>query len=242
MSAAGWAGRASLGRPSLLKYIAVPAVVGLVATWAVYAAVSRPATKAPPTAAALVAAREIPAKTILSAGDLRVAEVPVTVAAGAATDAAAAVGRITVAPLGAGQIVYPDDLAQPGNSAALSYHIPAGMRAESVRVNDVTGITGMVQPGDHVDIIAMLSKDVAGTDQARLLLQNVLILAAGSSQQATGQATSAAYSDVTVALYPADAVLLAYAASRGSLQLLLDPAVPGGGVPAIIVGDQAFGH
>jgi pilus assembly protein CpaB len=235
-------GRIAAGRPPLLKYIALPALVGLVATWAVYAAVSRPAPKVQPTAMAVVAARGVPAKTVLVAADLKLAPVPVSVAQGGLTAVAPALGHITVAPLAAGQIVYPDDLAQPGNSAALSYHVPTGMRAESVRVNDVTGVSGMIQPGDRVDVVAVLPKAVAGSDQARLLLQDALVLAVGSNQEATGGKAAATYSDVTLALYPGDAVLLAYAGTRGSLQLLLDPASQTQPVAPIVVSDQAFGH
>jgi pilus assembly protein CpaB len=233
-----------IARPSILKYIAIPALVGLVATWAVYGALSRPAPKAPPTAMAVVAAQGVPAKMSLTAGDLRLAPVPLSVAAGALTATSAAAGHITLVPLAPGQIVYPDDLAQPGNSAALSYHVPAGMRAESVRVNDVTGVSGMIQPGDHVDVVAVLPKTVAGTSQARLLLQHVLVLAIGSSQQAAptrGTASVQSYTDVTLALYPGDAVLLIYAGSQGTLQLLLDPATPGQPAPPIVVSNSAFG-
>jgi pilus assembly protein CpaB len=245
MAVTGWAARAAGGRPPIFKYLAVPALVGLVATWAVYSVVTRPAAKAQPTVMAVVAAKSVPAKAVLGAADLKLAPVPDTVAQGAVQSVAAAVGHITVAPLAPGQIVYPGDLAQPGNSAALSYHVPAGMRAESVKVNDVTGISGMIQPGDRVDVVAMLPKEVAGTDQARLLLQGVLVLAVGGNQQAlpaAGAKGAVPYADVTLALYPADAVLLAYAGAHGSLQLLLDPATPGQPVAPIIVGDQAFGH
>jgi pilus assembly protein CpaB len=232
-----------IARPSVLKYIAIPALVGLVATWAVYAAVSRPAPKAPPTTMAVVAARGVPAKTVLDAAELKLAPVPVAVAAGSLTAPADAAGHITIVPLAPGQILYPEDLAQPGDSAALSYHVPAGMRAESLRVNDVSGVSGMIQPGDRVDVVAVLPKAVAGSDQARLLLQGVLVLATGASQQAAPSDARGAqpYTDVTLALYPGDAVLLVYAASQGTLQLLLDPATPGSPAPPIVVTSQAFG-
>ena len=232
-----------IARPSILKYIAIPALVGLVATWAVYAAVSRPAAKAPPTAMALVAAQGVPANSALSAGELKLAPVPLSVAAGALTAVAAAAGRITMVPLAPGQIVYPDDLAQPGNSAALSYHVPSGMRAESLQVSAVSGVSGMIQPGDHVDVVAVLPKTVAGSSQARLLLQHALVLAVGSTQQASPTSGTAvqSYTDVTLALYPGDAVLLIYAASRGTVQLLLDPATPGQLSPPIVVSKSAFG-
>ncbi len=230
-------------RPSILKYIAIPALVGLVATWAVYAAMAHPAPKAAPTAMAVVAATGVPAKTQLAAGELKLAAVPLSLAVGALTEIPAATGRITMVPLSPGQLVYPDDLAQPGNGAALSYHVPPGMRAESVRVNDVTGVSGMIQPGDHVDVVAVLPKTVAGSSQARLLLQDVLVLAVGNSQQAAPTRGTAApsYTDVTLALYPGDAVLLVYAGSRGTLQLLLDPASLGQQAPSIVVSKSAFG-
>src|SRR5213080_802481 len=58
---------------------------------------------------------------------------------------ASAVGRGTVLPIGKGEFVVPDKLENAG--AGLSTLIAVGMRAEAVRVNDVTAVAGFVVPG-----------------------------------------------------------------------------------------------
>lgn len=232
-------------RKSFLRYLFIPALVGLVATWAVYSAFGRrTAAAAPATQQVVVAARPVPAKSVLAAADLRLAPVPVSLTSGAATSIKAVTGEVTIAPLGAGQIVYEGSLAQPGNSGALSYHVPAGMRAESLRVNDVTGVSGMIQPGDRVDVIELLGKQVGVQQEARLLLQSVLVLAVGSNQQANpqGNGKTAAYQDVTLALSPQDAVVLAFANAHASLQLLLRPAVDKGTVGPDTVTNATLPH
>jgi pilus assembly protein CpaB len=232
-----------LARASLLRYLVIPALAGLVATWAVYGVLARHSAAAPPTTRVVVAQRAVPAKTVLAARDVTLAPVPVALAAGAASQVAAVVGQVTVAPLAAGQIVYTNELVQPGNSAALSYHIPSDARAETVRVNDVTGVSGLIQPGDRVDVVAVFDKAVTGKGEAQLLLQDVLVLAVGASQQAgaagTGVRGGSPPADVTLAVAPQQALLLAYAQARGSVQLLLRPAVADAAPVAVqVVTDQ----
>src|SRR2546430_17410060 len=64
-----------------------------------------------------------------------------------------ALGRGTVLPIGKGEFVVPDKLAAENAGAGLSTLIAVGMRAEAVRVNDVTAVAGFVVPGTRVDVL-----------------------------------------------------------------------------------------
>jgi pilus assembly protein CpaB len=102
------------------------------------------------------------------------------------------------------------------------------MRAAAIRVDDVNGVAGFVQPGDRVDVMLTRKandRDVAtGTD---LLLQNIKVLGVdqkSSEQKDTAQVAKA----VTLEVTPEDAQKLTLASNIGKLSLSLrnyaDPA------------------
>jgi pilus assembly protein CpaB len=67
----------------------------------------------------------------------------------------------------------------PGQGVSIAALLPEGMRATSVRINDVSGVAGFVQPNDSVDVL--ITRSVAGRDDqvTDVLLQNVRVLAIG---------------------------------------------------------------
>src|SRR6266446_6605862 len=65
--------------------------------------------------------------------------------------------------------------------AGLPPAIPPGLRAVSVRVNEVIGVAGYVLPGTHVDVVATVSPTQNQADMAtKVILTNVEVLAAGT--------------------------------------------------------------
>ncbi len=112
-------------------------------------------------------------------------------------------------------------LAQRGSGAGLAPIIPVGMRAVTVRVNDVVGVAGFVTPGMRVDVL--ITGDPPGTSQriTRTVLQNILVLSAGKTIQtdATGKPVDAP--SVTVLVTPAQAEVLTLAGNTGRIQLVL---------------------
>src|SRR5271166_4272667 len=76
-------------------------------------------------------------------------------------------------------------LAARGSGLGLAPIIPVGMRAVTVRVNDVSGIAGFVLPGMRVDVL--VTGHPPKTDLltvTRTTLQNIMVLSAGTSIQA----------------------------------------------------------
>jgi len=100
------------------------------------------------------------------------------------------VGQVTRVPLVAGEQVIPTKVTETGleikdlENPPLSYVVPEGMRAVSVQVSSLIGASGLIRPGDYVDVILTVkieSQEGSGgaplRDQiARTILQNALVL------------------------------------------------------------------
>src|SRR6202046_4680838 len=84
-------------------------------------------------------------------------------------------------------------LAAKGSGLGLAPTIPVGMRAVSVRVNDVAGVAGFVLPGMHVDVLVTGRPPGGDGDITSTVLQDMLVLAAAQTLQpdARGQAIQA---------------------------------------------------
>jgi pilus assembly protein CpaB len=112
-------------------------------------------------------------------------------------------------------------LATRGSGLGLAPTIPVGMRAVSVRVNDVAGVAGFVIPGMHVDVLVTGKPPSGEGDMTMTCLQNILVLSAGATMQpdARGQAMPAP--TVTLLVDPEQAETLTLAGADGKVQLVL---------------------
>ena len=106
-----------------------------------------------PTQPVVVAAADLALGTELKADDLTVVNFPQGQAPeGAFQRAADVVGRGLIVPIVKNEPVLPAKLASKEAGAGLPPVIPEGMRAVSVRVNEVIGVAGYVLPGTRVDV------------------------------------------------------------------------------------------
>jgi pilus assembly protein CpaB len=112
-------------------------------------------------------------------------------------------------------------LAAKGSGLGLAPTIPVGMRAVTVRVNDVASVAGFVLPGMRVDVLVTGRPPSEDGDITATVLQNVLVLSAGTTIQpdARGQAIQAP--TVTLLSSPSDAELLTLANNDGRIQFVL---------------------
>ena len=112
-------------------------------------------------------------------------------------------------------------LAAKGSGLGLAPTIPVGMRAVTVRVNDVASVSGFVLPGMRVDVLVTGHPPSADGDMTTTVLQNMLVLSAGTTIQpdARGQAIQAP--TVTLLATPAQSETLTLAGNEGRLQLVL---------------------
>ena len=129
--------------------------------------------------------------------------------------------RIVLRPITTNEPILASKLAGEGQGASIAYLLPDGMRAAAVRINEVSGVAGFVQPSDAVDVL--ITRQTAGADNRQLtdvLLQNVRVIALDQNAQgADGKPVVAR--TATLEVTPTDAQKLALAQQVGSLSLVL---------------------
>ena len=180
------------------------------------------------TVPVVVATREIAVGTQLTKDDLKVVAWPAkTQVPGAFSNVPAVVDRGVIAPIGLNEPVTTNRVAGPEQGAGLPPIIPAGMRAISVRVNEVIGVAGFVLPGTHVDILVAVDDDGDESNRrepmARTVVSNVQVLTAGTRydkvEAKSGESQKSTV--VTLAVLPEDGERIALAANEGKLSLVL---------------------
>jgi pilus assembly protein CpaB len=170
----------------------------------------------------VVAADNIPVGVKLEAHDVRVITLPQSaVPPGAFSGASQVLGRGAILPVSQGDFILPGKLAAVNAGAGLPSMIPQGMRAVSVRVNDVVSVAGFVQPGTHVDVLATGNQSGGNERQTTTVLENVLVLAVGKSLDRNPSADAQTAPVITLAVSPDDAQKLALASQEGRIQLSL---------------------
>jgi pilus assembly protein CpaB len=170
----------------------------------------------------VVAADDIQVGARLEAHDVKVITLPQTaIPPGAFSRTSQVIGRGAVLPLSQGEFVLPGKLAALNAGAGLPSMIPQGMRAVSVRVNDVVSVAGFVQPGTHVDVLATGSEGSSNERQTITVLENVLVLAVGKSLDRNASAEAPTAPVITLAVSPDDAQKLALVSQEGRIQLSL---------------------
>jgi pilus assembly protein CpaB len=121
------------------------------------------------------------------------------------------------------EVVLSAKLASKEAGAGLPPIIPDGMRAVSVRVNEVIGVAGYVLPGTRVDILATASPTDAHADMmTKLILSNVQVVTAGTRiEQDQEKGKPVQVTVVTLLVFPEQAERLALASTEGKIQLAL---------------------
>src|SRR5436190_9005102 len=111
-----------------------------------------------PTRPVVVAAADLDIGAELRREDIRIIDWPANaVPAGAISDPKDVIGRGIVLPVIQNEPILPLKLASKEAGAGLPPAIPLGLRALSVRVNEVMGVAGYVLPGTRVDVLCTIS-------------------------------------------------------------------------------------
>ncbi|HEY0223190.1 MAG TPA: Flp pilus assembly protein CpaB [Pseudolabrys sp.] len=127
--------------------------------------------------------------------------------------------RVVLAALEANEPVLALKITGAGERATLSALVKPGMKAVTIRVNDVEGVGGFVLPGDHVDVVLTRQID-KGSATTEVVLQNTRVLAVDQSADERTFKASVAKS-VTLEVDTVEAQKVWLASSVGSLSLLL---------------------
>ena len=211
-------------RTRSIVVVGVALLAATVASATVYRAVKRIPVREVEVAHQFVvmAARPLPLGTRLEATDLkRVGWPSSSPLPGAFSKVEEAVGRGVIVALGPNEPITESKLAPRAAGAGLSPAIPPGMRAISVKVNEVIGVAGFATPGAHVDVMVTIRRDNDAV--TRVLVSNVPVLTAGTRyDQEQGQPVKPIPATVvTLMVTPSQAEEIALAASEGQIALTL---------------------
>ncbi len=177
-----------------------------------------------PTRPVVVAATDLEVGAELTNDDLRRIDWPVSaLPEGAIADPKDIIGRGLIMAVVKNEPILPMKLASKEAGSGLPPAIPPGLRAVSVRVNEVIGVAGYVTPGTRVDVVATVNPTTQHQDiTSKVILTDVQVLAAGTKIERTGDRDKPVpVTVVTLLVDPNEAERLTLASSEGKIQLAL---------------------
>ena len=216
-----------MNRRRLLIGLVAAVVLAVLASWFVYRQIRQvPVVQKQqvPATQIVVAAMPLPLGTRLDQHDLRLVPWPGNEPVpGMFTRMQDVVGRALITGVVQNEPVLESKLAPREAGAGLPATIPEGMRAVSVAVNQVIGVSGFVQAGTMVDVIAVGSPGGGGGggQLSKTVLENVKVLAAGPQVVPDAQGKPHTVPVVTLLVSPEDADKLTLAATQARIQLAL---------------------
>ncbi|HEX8175692.1 MAG TPA: Flp pilus assembly protein CpaB [Pyrinomonadaceae bacterium] len=135
------------------------------------------------------------------------------------------IGRVAVQNIMAREPLTDSRLAPEGSAAGLSAVIPEGYRAMTVKVDDVVGISGFIQPGTLVDVVVVINPEENTVEKgpvSKIVLQNIKVLANGQNiDKPKDDREANSVKAVTLQVTPEQAEKLALASTEGKLQLVM---------------------
>lgn len=173
----------------------------------------------------VIATREIPEGSEITREMLTTGSWPTqTVPAGAFQRPDSVAGRVARVHIFKGEAIVPGRLAPVGTGPGLEVKISPGKRAMAVRINDVAGISGLIQPNSRVDVlVTMRSPDGGGRQNqvAKLFMENMRVLSVGTNVQRGDDGLPVDGKTATLEVTPDEAERLAVAQGQGTIQLVL---------------------
>ncbi len=211
-------------RTALVLVVAL--VMATLASYALYLAVQQmPVREVEVNSIPVVVAnQDLPVGTLLTVDHVKVVAWP---AASPVPGAFATIEEVSDRGLIAGVVtnepLTDSKLASREAGGGLPPSIPLGMRALSVRVNEVIGVAGFVVPGTRVDVLATVQQGQQGDSISKVVVSNVQVLTAGTrydlERARTGEPMPSTV--VTLMVTPEEAERIALAGNEGSLVLTL---------------------
>jgi pilus assembly protein CpaB len=170
----------------------------------------------------VVAAQPLALGATLSRENVKLRRVPEGLfPAGAFSRVEDVLERPVISAIQADEPVVEARIAAHGSGVGLAPLIPDGMRAISVRVNDVVGVAGFILPGMRVDVLVTGKPPDRAETVTRTVLQNVTVLSAGQTLQTDGKNPAINTPVVTLLVTPGDAEALTLSNAEGHVQLVL---------------------
>jgi pilus assembly protein CpaB len=206
--------------------VTIAVVTATLASYGIYRAITRIPVREVEVARTfvVVAARSLPPGVRLTANDIRLAAWPSgSPVAGSFSTTEAVINRALLASVVENEPLLETKVAPLAAGAGLSPAIPPGMRAMAVRVNEVIGVAGYLDPGTRVDLVVTIRNREQST--SRTVVSNVQVLSAGTRyEQEKARVDNAAPTTaavVTLLVAPQDAERIALAQAEGQIMLVL---------------------
>ena len=211
-------------RTRTLVVVGIAVAMAGLASFGVYRAIQNIPVREVPIARVhtVVARQALPVGIRVTAADLKVVPWPASnPVPDGFTDIDDVVDRGVIASVVQNEPLTEGKLAPLEAGAGLPPTITPGMRAISVKVNDVIGVAGFVVPGTHVDVV--VTRRDARDSMARVVVSNVEVLAAGTryDQEQARDGEPVRTTVVTLLVTPPDAERIALAANEGKIMLAL---------------------
>lgn len=211
-----------MNRTRLLMIGVLALALGAVASLMVYKNLQGRGPANQPGTDVVVAAADLQVGARVEDRDVRIAHFPSNgLPQGTFSKKSSVLGRGVILPVARGEFILPAKLAPENAGAGLPALIPTGMRAVSVRVNEVVSVAGFVGPGTRVDVLLTGTPTGGAEPQTTTVLQNVAVIASGHTleRNANGEAQNTPV--ITLLTSPEDAERLTLAQSEGKIQLSL---------------------
>ena len=204
--------------------VAIAVVVAAIASFGVYSAIRRMPVREVEVRSLyqVVAAHDMPMGAMVTKDYVKLVPWPASSPVDKGfTTIESVLNRGLITPVVANEPLTEYNLAPLESGAGLPPSIPEGMRAVSLKVNEVIGVAGFVVPGTHVDVLVTLRR---GDDSiSRAVVSDVQVLTAGTryDQQKARDGQPIPTSVVTLLVSPQDAERVALAANEGQIMLTL---------------------
>jgi pilus assembly protein CpaB len=202
----------------------VAAAIAAMATFGVYRVLeTTKASSRIATRPLVVATRNLAEGSSLDRTAISVREWPVaTVPAGAFSSPDSLLGRVTRVAVFEGEAIVPGRLAPVGTGPGIEVKITPGKRAMAVRINDVAGISGLIQPNSRVDVLVNINSAARGGRQvSKLFMENMRVLSVGTSVERDADGRPIQATTAALEVLPDEAERLAVAVNQGTIQLVL---------------------
>ena len=170
----------------------------------------------------VIAGRALNPGVTIKAEDLKVIKVPAAqMPKGGFSKAEDVLDRPVTSSIMLEEPILDGRLAQRGSGVGVAPIIPPGMRAVTVRVNDIVGVAGWVMPGMRVDLLITGDPPGKGLRVTKTFLQNITVLSVGSSMQVDPKGQPVNAPNVTLLVTPQQAETITLAANNANIQLVL---------------------
>lgn len=204
-------------------HIALAVLAGIIGVIAIRQAISPKQKPAEAVNQVVVADAEISSGTAINPTMVKLIDWPKQITPPNAATAIAQVDkRVVLMPLTKGEPILLSKLAPEGAAAGLGGLIQGEMEAFTVKVDDVSGVAGFIQPGSRVDVL-MIMPSISNTSEhlSKLILQDLKVLTAGQVWEQTGANKPVAVNTVTLEVTPQQAEILNLASTQGKIRLTL---------------------